>query len=113
MEGEELCSSSRGSADGSGDGVGDVVEFEIQEDVEATASESGDDLRPLGNEKFEADFDPAAGLAEALREGERRGGVGEVQSDDGAVLGGASAQNGSSVLLGKVIGVGPVKTPPK
>jgi hypothetical protein len=101
VEGEELCSSSRGSADGSGDGVGDVVEFEIQEDVEATASESGDDLRPLGNEKFEADFDPAAGLAEALREGERRGGVGEVQSDDEAVLGGLRRRMGQVCSSGK------------
>ena len=40
----------------------------------------------LGDEKLEADFDPAAGGVEAVDEGQSRGGVGEVEGNDEALL---------------------------
>jgi hypothetical protein len=72
--------------DGSCDGVGDVVEFEVEEYVEAFGCEGGDDVGSFCDEEFEADLDPFAGWSEAIDEGEGGGGVGEVEGDDEAVL---------------------------
>lgn len=52
MESEEANSVVGGGADGSGDGVGNVVEFEVEEDVEAAGGEDGNDLGAFGDEEL-------------------------------------------------------------
>jgi hypothetical protein len=68
-------------ADSSGYGVGDVVKLEIEEDVEAAVAELVDERCSGGVEEFHADFEPLAGLFEAIDQSESLGGVGKIESD--------------------------------
>ena len=86
VEGEEAGTCGGCGADGSGDGVGDVVELEVEEDVESSGGEGGDDLGAFGNEELQANLDPADGGSKAVGEGQGGCGVREVEGDDEAVL---------------------------
>lgn len=66
VEGEETCSGLGGCADGAGYGVGDVVEFEVEEDVEAAVSEFADDGVAGGVVELHAYLEPLAGVAESV-----------------------------------------------
>jgi hypothetical protein len=66
VDGEQGGSGLGGGADGSGYGVGDVVEFEVEEDAEAAVAKLLHDAVAGGVVELHSDFEPLAGLAEAV-----------------------------------------------
>jgi hypothetical protein len=84
---EEGGSCLGGGADGSGYGVGDVVEFEVEEDVEAAVAELVDDAVAGGVVELHSNFEPLAGLAEAVYQFEGLVFAGEVEGYGEAVPG--------------------------
>jgi hypothetical protein len=87
MDGEEGSAGFGGGADGSGYGVGDVVEFEIEEDVEAAVAEFLDDGVAGGVVEFHADFVPTARLSKTVYKFQGLMLVGYVERDGEAVFG--------------------------
>ncbi len=73
-------------ADSSGDGVGDVVEFEIEEDVEAAVAEGLDEAVAGGVVKLHAHLEPETASGEAVYEFERGFGGWEVEGYGEAVF---------------------------
>ena len=66
-------------ANGSGDGVGDVVELEVEEDIEAAVAKQMHEVVASGVVELHADFEPLAGVVEAIDEFEGGFGVRIVQ----------------------------------
>ena len=89
VDGEEGGRSrTSGGTDCSCDGVGDVVEFEIEEDVEAAVAELLDDAVADGVVELHADLEPSAGVVQEVDEFHGLAFIWEVQRDGEAVFGG-------------------------
>ena len=67
--GQHLRVEADGGADGGGDGVGDVVVFQVEANGDAAFADVADDFRAGGGKEFEADFEGACLIAEAIDQG--------------------------------------------